>query len=261
MFDPTKIRCLADISIPLRFRGQQPNAYGVSPARSEPVRAGDLVGDTRLGGSVNFERYELIPHCNGTHTECVGHITYERISLRDCLRDIFFRARLVSIEPVFTRQTVERLTPLHSPGDLVITRDAIASTIAGDIHHTAGLIVRSLPNETRKTFQSYDAENLPPYFTLDAMEAIVAAGISHLIVDLPSIDRLFDGGVLQNHRLFWRVPEGSFAADSRTRRNTTITELVFVPDEVPDGEYLVNLQIPPFESDAAPSRPLLCATD
>lgn len=261
MLDPSKIRLVADISIPLHFGGPQPNAYGVMPARSEPVRSGELVGDTRLGGSVNFERYELIPHCNGTHTECVGHVTHERISIRDCLRDVFFRALLVSVEPVFAHQTAETLSDFYSPDDLVITGEIIASAITADISGCAGLIIRTLPNQETKTSRKYDADNIPPYFSLQALEAIVAAKISHLLVDLPSIDRLFDGGLLQNHRLFWQVPPGRFAADANTRRFATITELVFVPDEVPDGEYLVNLQIPPFQSDAAPSRPLLCVAE
>src|SRR5947199_6913443 len=78
-----------DISIPLRFNGPQPNAFGVEPASSTACQYGDLVGDTRRGGSCNFEQITLIPHCNGTHTECVGHITNERISIRGCLVDVF----------------------------------------------------------------------------------------------------------------------------------------------------------------------------
>ena len=72
-----------DISIPLRFNGPQPNAYGVEPASASACEYGSLVGDTRRGGRVNFERVSFVPHCNGTHTECVGHITNERISVRD----------------------------------------------------------------------------------------------------------------------------------------------------------------------------------
>src|SRR5690606_30402711 len=106
MTDPQRLSGGIDISIPLRFNGPQPNAYGVEPARSEPVRAGELVGDTRQGGSVNFEQYTFIPHCNGTHTECVGHITNERISVRDCLKDVLIPALLVTVEP----------TPLSEPG-------------------------------------------------------------------------------------------------------------------------------------------------
>jgi len=77
------------------------------------------------------------------------------------------------------------------------------------------------------------------------------------IVDVPSIDRLFDEGKLTNHRIFWKVKQGSFETNAATRVTSTITELVYVPDEVADGEYLLNLQIAPFESDAAPSRPIL----
>jgi hypothetical protein len=69
-----------EISIPLDFYGLQPNAYDVSKAVSIPCEAENLIGDTRRGGSCNFEQITLIPHCNGTHTECVGHITDERIS-------------------------------------------------------------------------------------------------------------------------------------------------------------------------------------
>jgi arylformamidase len=36
-----------------------------------------------------------------------------------------------------------------------------------------------------------------------------------------------------------------------------VTELIYVPDEIPDGYYLLDLQMPPFMTDAAPSRPLL----
>src|SRR4051794_4105430 len=97
------------LSIPLLFNGPQPNAFGAPPARSEACMSGSLIGDTRRGGSCNFDSISLIPHCNGTHTECVGHITHERISVRDCLRDTFIPALLVSVEP-------ER----QAGGDLVI---------------------------------------------------------------------------------------------------------------------------------------------
>ena len=99
MIDLGNLKNPIDISIPLNFNGPQPNAYGVEPASSKPCEAGDMVGDTRRGGSVNFEQYTFIPHCNGTHTECVGHITHERISVRDCLKDVFIPAVLVSVEP------------------------------------------------------------------------------------------------------------------------------------------------------------------
>ncbi|MGH9820138.1 MAG: cyclase family protein, partial [Pyrinomonadaceae bacterium] len=109
-----------DISIPLDFNGPQPNAYGVEPASSRACEYSDLIGDTRRGGSCNFEEYTLIPHCSGTHTECVGHITNERISVRDCLRDVFIPAVLVSVTP----------TRRDGSDDLVITRETIEAVLS-----------------------------------------------------------------------------------------------------------------------------------
>ncbi|MBX3297089.1 MAG: cyclase family protein [Acidobacteria bacterium] len=264
-----------DISIPLKFNGTQPNAYGVDRARSEPVRAGSLVGDTRMGGSVNFEQYTFIPHCNGTHTECVGHITNERISVRDCLTEILIPAVLISVEPseppVSAGGQLLSEPPVSADSqfanDKVVSKDSLFERLASvedDIPHSAfriphskALIVRTLPNTDAKLSAEYGEANIPPYFTADAMRLIVEHGFTHLLVDMPSIDRIFDDGKLINHRIFWNVEEGSFETNPETRMNSTITELIYVPNEIPDGEYLLNLQIAPFDSDCAPSRPLL----
>ena len=233
-----------DISIPLNFNGPQPNAFGVEPATSKACEYGSLVGDTRRGGSVNFEQYTVIPHCNGTHTECVGHITKERISVRDCLKDVLIPAVLVSVEAE------------NKEGDLVISRDILTPAI-GTVTNGLALLIRTLPNDETKVTSCYDSDYIPPYFTTEAMNHVVESGFNHLLVDLPSIDRLFDEGNLGNHRNFWRVEPGSFEINENTRMNSTITEMIYVPNEVQDGEYLLNLQIAPFASDAAPSRPVL----
>jgi len=236
-----------DLSIPLCFSGEQPNAYGVERATSRPVIAGELIGDTRRGGSVNFEQYTFIPHCSGTHTECVGHITHERISVRQCLRDVILRAILVTIEPAETDDS----------GDKVISAEMLLATLAGNAGRSPALIVRTLPNDDSKLTAAYGEGNVPAYFAPDAMDFIVEQGVRHLLVDMPSIDRIFDGGQLINHRKFWNVEPGKFEVSQETRLNNTITEMIYVPSEVADGEYLLNLQIAPFESDCAPSRPIL----
>jgi len=244
-----------DISIPLRFDGPQPNAYGVGPATARACESGTLVGDTRRGGSCNFEQYTFTPHCNGTHTECVGHILDQRIAVRDCLQDALIPARLVSVVPEGT------------DGHLLIARKSLeAAAMSGPRAAAASfsehgdvraLVVRTLPNDESKLTRSYGEMNIPPYFSIDAMQYIVELGVDHLLVDLPSIDRIFDEGKLLNHRTFWNVAEGSFEVRPGTKIERTITELIYVPDEVPDGEYLLNLQIAPFMSDCAPSRPIL----
>jgi hypothetical protein len=43
------------------------------------------------------------------------------------------------------------------------------------------------------------------------------------------------------------------------RYSATITELIYVPDGVEDGLYLLNLQVPNLRTDAVPSRPVLYA--
>lgn len=245
-----------DISIPLQFNGPQPNAFGVEPAGSKPCVSGDLIGDTRQGGSCNFEQYTFIPHCNGTHTECVGHITNERISVRDCLRDIFMRSVLISVEPEPVHDTNDTYTPSVHEGDLLITERSIVRAMPRTTSQVDALIVRTQPNDDGKLSRRYE-DDIPPYFTTEAMDFIVQIGIEHLLVDVPSIDRLYDKGRLLNHHVFWNVNEGSFEATEDTRRNSTITEMIYVPNDVPDGWYLLNLQIAPFASDASPSRPIL----
>ena len=237
---------MIDISIPIRFNGPQPNAFGVDAATLKAI------GDTREGSSVNFEQYTFIPHCSGTHTECVGHITDERISIRDCLQDVMMSAVLVSVEP----ESVG--------GDLVMSLNSLrnagvqphANASGSDAEATA-LIVRTLPNDDSKLSRRYGEDYIPPYFTADAMELIVACGFKHLLVDTPSIDRMFDEGKLVNHRIFWNVEPGSREINPSTRMESTVTELIYVPDEVADGYYLLNLQIAPFVSDCSPSRPIL----
>jgi arylformamidase len=256
---------VVDLSIPLRFDGPQPNAYGVEPASASACVCGKLIGDTRRGGSCNFERITLVPHCNGTHTECVGHITKERISVRDCLKDVFVPAVLVSVEPALSGHDLVidreglKVAMMAEPPASAGGIDGGSDATFGPLAYASGsaLIIRTLPNDDSKLSQVYNGDNIPPYFTTEAMEFIVECGFKHLLVDLPSIDRLFDEGELANHRIFWNVEPGSFEVNEHTRINSTITELIYVPNEVVDGEYLLNLQIAPFEADAAPSRPLL----
>jgi arylformamidase len=251
-----------NIAISLRFDGAQPNAYGVERASSKPCEAGSLIGDTRGGGSCNFEQIKFIPHCNGTHTECVGHITNERISVHECLKDAFIPAILMTVAPVRAFETNETYTIELDENDLLITRKAIEENFKlkvnpkSKIQNPKSLIIRTLPNNTDKLSKTY-LDEIPPFFTTEAMQFIREIGVKHLLVDLPSIDRIFDEGNLSNHRIFWNVEQGSFEINAASLIHHTITELIYVPNEIGDGEYLLNLQIAPFAADAAPSRPML----
>jgi kynurenine formamidase len=161
------------------------------------------------------------------------------------------------LQDVLVSGVLVTVKPERAGVDLVITRESIGQEIADRNVRVTALIVRTLPNDDRKLTAEYGEENIPPYFTADAMEYIVGCGFRHLLVDMPSIDRLFDEGKLRNHRIFWNVEPGSRQTNAETRMNSTITELIYVPNQMEDGEYLLNLQIAPFESDCAPSRPML----
>lgn len=247
-----------DVSLPLAFDAPQPTFFGAPAASGEPIAAGTFVGDVRRGGSCNCFTHTITPHCNGTHTECVGHVTEERLSVRDLAGDHLAAALLVSVEPVRNELTEEVSDPPPRPGDRLITRDALQ--MAAGAHNVAdydALVVRTLPNDVSKRHRNYDAGPMPPYFTIGAMRWIVECGIRVLVVDTPSIDRADDGGRLTAHRIFWGLAPGATSAAEATRRAATVTELAFIDDCVADGPYLLNLQVAPFVADAAPSRPIL----
>lgn len=248
-----------DLSIPLIFGGPQPNAFGVEPAAAEPCISGELIGDTRHGGSCNFERYTLVPHCTGTHTECLGHITKSRISIRECLLDTFLPALLVTAEPQKSRDCRETYSVKFGESDELITQTTLEAAMAhlnSDEAMPPALIVRTAPNDDSKLARQY-GDTIPPYFTTEAMNFILRRRFRHLLVDTPSIDRLYDDGKLGNHRLFWKIDPGSFETNANSRIESTITELIYVPNSVEDGFYLLNIQIAPFSADASPSRPLI----
>ena len=79
------------------------------------------------------------------------------------------------------------------------------------------------------------------------MTYIVSLGIEHLLIDLPSVDKEHDEGRLKAHKIFWNFPQN-------IRTNASITELIYVPNQVEDGTYMLQIQFPKFKLDASPSR-------
>lgn len=247
-----------DLSIPLNFAGPQPNFFGAPPATAHALTGDGFVGDVRAGGSCNCATYQLTPHCNGTHTECVGHLSRERIAILDVPPPAFAIARLVTLAPTPATVTTETTDPMPQPSDDLLTRASLEAAIGSDsLTEAAALIVRTTPNSPSKRHQHYGLAQSAPYFSAELMRAIVERGIRHLVVDVPSVDRAADAGRLTAHRIFFGLPAGSSDATQATRANATITELAYICDEISDGWYALNLQIAPFMADAAPSRPLL----
>jgi hypothetical protein len=77
-----------------------------------------------------------------------------------------------------------------------------------------------------------------------------------LLIDLPSVDREEDEGKLLAHKAFWNVKDVN-NLNTDACLNCTITEMIYVNNEVQDGSYILNLQIASFENDASPSKPVL----
>lgn len=242
------------IAIPQRFDGSEPNFFGAPKAAAQPLTAGGFVGATTQGGSCNVSVVQIVPHCNGTHTECVGHITDTKVSVADVLAPALCTALLISV--TLQVGSCDDTYPMKTAEDRVITRAEITAALQ-PFHDfkCEALIVRTLPNLVEKTNQRYQTDADAPYFTVDAMAAIIAKGIQHLLVDVPSVDRMHDNGALTNHRMVWHLGAGDHRATGANRK--TITELIYVADSVPDGLYVLDLQIPAWHLDAVPSQPVL----
>lgn len=250
----------ADLAIVLEFNGAQPSFFVATPASSEPLRIGGFTGSVANGASCNCAVHSLAPHCHGTHTECVGHVTRSPVTVASLTPVPPCVALVVSVRPEPLGEEAAAIPGGHAAAaDLVIRRPALETAASAwlDAPYTA-VVIRTLPNDVEKRHRAYSGSPSPaPYFLPAAMRWLVERGVNSLVVDLPSLDRADDGGRLAAHREFWGLPPGSEDAMQATRGQALVTELAFVPDSAPDGLYLLDLQVPAFGSDAAPSRPVL----
>ncbi|TVR77955.1 MAG: cyclase family protein [Chitinophagaceae bacterium] len=233
-----------DISIPLVVNADGPKAWGAPPFYAEPWKSedGKFVGAVSEGAPVNFFNVQINPHGNGTHTECVGHITDRPFTINQCLRRFWFPALLISLTPEETENK-----------DRVLLKNQIENA-AANYQDAEALIIRTLPNTPNKKIYDYTGEN-PAYFDVKALQWMATeTNIKHLLTDLPSVDRESDGGKLAGHKAFWQYPH-------QIREDATITEMIYVPESIPDGLYLLNIQIVSFELDVSPSKPILYALE
>lgn len=226
---------LYDLSTPIRNGDQNVNAYYLADPRFEPFRAGEFIGSVKAGGACNCEDIHFNAHGNGTHTECVGHISDTGHTINQCLTEFQFMATLITVTP-------EKLTN----GDLVVQPGTLESV---DLSSCDALIVRTLPNDDSKLERRYSGTN-PAYLSPAFTKLLADHDIQHVLIDLPSVDREEDGGKLLAHHAFWNYPENP-------RVHATITELAYIDNQIEDGQYLLHLHIAAFESDASPSKPIL----
>jgi len=229
--DPDAGICIA---LPLQSGSSNPRAWHVEDPLFAPVVSGDFTGSVREGAPVNFFHVRFNPHGNGTHSESVGHISADPWPVHKAIGSGYSLARLLSLHP---RQ---------EGSDSYISREQLEGI---SLENCTALIIRTLPNLPSKKTRDYSGQN-PVFIHPDGMQVIADAGIRHLLIDTPSVDKENDGGKLTAHKIFWNYPENP-------RKDASITEMVFIEDSCPDGLYLLQIQIPCFELDAAPSRPFI----
>jgi hypothetical protein len=246
-----------DLSVELDFDGPQARHFAAPPARSQPYSVPGFSGSVASGASCNCVSITLIPHCNGTHTEGAGHLTLEPLHAHRLVPRGLLPALLLSVQPVPPSQSPESSDPLPQPCDLLVTRAALQAAWPAQLPFAPrALVIRTLPNDPAKRARDY-TDMTPPYLTREAAQHLVARGIEHLVVDLPSLDRAHDEGRLTAHRLFFGLPPGDSSLAHAERSQCTVTELAYAPDDASDGSYFLQLQVPAINGDAIPSRPLL----
>ncbi|QEG24138.1 cyclase family protein [Mariniblastus fucicola] len=255
-----------DISRVVRFlNGPEMDPAFVPKASRAPFSSGGFVGAVEKGGSCNVDRLDWIPHCHGTHTETVAHILkypWQVLSkeqehsvpvVSDFCPKKFFTAALISVAPVKAIDSNDTYRPNFGDTDRIVSGQGIEKALqAIDVGKVDALILRT-------DDQLYDFNSGPetPFLSVEAMQAVVKSGVDHLLLDLPSVDRLNDDGHLTSHHIFWNVPEHESVATKDSWLHKTITEMVTIGAELNDGLYLLNLQCSPVVSDAAPSRAVI----
>jgi kynurenine formamidase len=236
------------LALPLQFAGTEPQHFGAPAAHAAPFHSGDFSGSVVRGAGCNCQRISLIPHCNGTHTESASHLTVQQRPLREFVPLGPMRALLVTLRPVDAVRSDEDSIPTPQPGDQLITRSGLRAAWPDQPNPAPRALLL-------RTAAPVDSGN-PPYCSRQFMLELVARDIEHLVVDLPSVDRSQDQGRLTAHRIFFGMPASGTDLATATRAHCTITELAQFPAHLADGPCALQLQLPDWDGDAVPSRPL-----
>lgn len=216
-----------DISLPIDFSLPHERAWYIGPPLRKAVVLGEWIGSTAAGGNVNFFNLSINPHAHSTHIETEWHVQHHQPL--PPMSQWFLTGYLFSAEG----KTNEALD--------------LRGLWAALPKNTEALVIRTLPNPPSKASMQYSRTH-PPYLAPADAEKIAKRGITALLIDLPSVDPEQDGGLLAAHKSFWThqtKPAG---------RQALIGELLYIPDQIEDGEYAVHIQHPAMVNDAVPAR-------
>jgi len=231
-----------DLSISNFFDTKNPTFFNSkNPKVTYPVY-GDFIGKVSDGGTCNVPNVNVDIHCSGTHTECQSHIKDSNIYINDVCPKKLISSTLISVKSIKANNCQDNYHVKYEKNDLVITRSHLIEKLKDQKKYLDSLIIRTLPNTPQKKTKNYD-KYPAPFFSNDAIKFLLELGVKHLLVDLPSIDKANDNGKLGNHHIFFQ-------------KGKTISELLYIPDLIIDGFGYLQIQIPNWSLDAAPSRPI-----
>ena len=239
-----------DLSIPIDMNKKSPSFYDNQPLAINYYKDQyNKIWKTEYGAACNIPIIDLNIHCGSTHTECRSHITKEDLHISKIIKDSFIPSSLISIKPD-NSVGVDSYHHDIDDKDLIITKKSLENKLQlSKKNKIEAIIIRTLPNIENEIISKNYNKDSNPYFSNEAISYIKSLGIKHLVVDLPSIDKLNDGGHLGNHQIFWNLKD--------TPNNNTITELAFIKNEIKDANYLLSLNILNMNLDASPCRPLI----
>ena len=183
-----------DLSVPVNPHSGLPRAWYKGPATAEPVRTDSWTGSVAEGGSVNFRDVTFNPHAHGTHTETREHI-------RDAFHPIDALARSGALPFLMPALLVEAMPESRSTahGDDCRPSERLGDRCA-DVQRWApsAVLLRCTTGDVHRDWSTRTARIWRPVLPSGSS----TLSIEHLLIDLPSVDREIDGGVLRAHTPF-----------------------------------------------------------
>ena len=82
-----------------RVRRPAGSLFDAPPATARPFRAA-ISQATREAAEAATAKFSRSLACNGTHTECVGHVTEDRVAVSERVPGGLVLALLVTLEPI-----------------------------------------------------------------------------------------------------------------------------------------------------------------
>jgi arylformamidase len=238
-------------SVVTRPHGVDVSAWGIPATEARPFAVGEFVAAISAGGSINCDVWTVTIHAAGTHTETVRHIRDEGPFVDEIHFAPLMRCLLLRVRPTSLAASGETYSGTNDPQDPVVTRAALQTAAAalGPTPTDFDALLLATGTIGEHSDARFD-ERPAPYLTDEAMTWVHdQVHVQHLLVDLPSVDRLWDGGRVSGHHLYWGVDADGVRTPSRT-----ITEFVRVRADLPSGCYALQLSVAAWHADAAPSR-------